>query len=69
MSEQLNKGKNKFDISVLKGPCLAKELARKIKSSTIIANNNIVVKKRLENWRLAQSRSIKKNPKQKDERN
>ena len=41
MSEQLNKGKKKFDISVLKGPCLAKELARKIKSSTIIANKNI----------------------------
>ena len=41
MSEQLNKGKKKFDISVLKGPCLAKELARKIKSSTIIANKNV----------------------------
>ncbi len=41
MSELLNKGKKKFDISVLKGPCLAKELARKIKSSTIIANKNI----------------------------
>ena len=41
MSEQINKGNNKFDISVLKGPCLAKELARKIKSSTIIANKNI----------------------------
>ena len=37
----LGKGKKKFDISVLKGPCLAKELARKIKSSTIIANKNI----------------------------
>ena len=41
MSEQLNKGNKKFDISVLKRPCLAKELARKIKSSTIIANKNI----------------------------
>ncbi len=41
MSEQLNKGVKKFDLSVLKGPCLAKELARKIKSSTIIANKNI----------------------------
>tara|TARA_Y100000590_G_scaffold424262_1_gene530932 strand:- start:168 stop:1139 length:972 start_codon:yes stop_codon:yes gene_type:complete len=41
MSEQLNKGVKKFDVSVLKGPCLAKELARKIKSSTIIANKNI----------------------------
>tara|TARA_B100000214_G_C23874316_1_gene584165 strand:- start:10 stop:984 length:975 start_codon:yes stop_codon:yes gene_type:complete len=41
MSEQLNKGGKKFDISVLKGPCLAKELARQIKSSTIVANKNI----------------------------
>ncbi len=41
MSEQLNKGVKKFDLSVLKGPCLAKELAKKIKSSTIIANKNI----------------------------
>ena len=41
MSEQLNKGTKKFDLSVLKGPCLAKELAKKIKSSTIIANKNI----------------------------
>ena len=41
MSEQLNKGSKKFDLSVLKGPCLAKELAKKIKSSTIIANKNI----------------------------
>ena len=32
-------------------------------AASILANNNIVVKKRLENWRLAQSRSIKKNPK------
>ena len=30
MSEQLNKGVKKFDLSVLKGPCLAKELAKKI---------------------------------------
>ena len=37
----LNKGSKKFDLSVLKGPCLAKELAKKIKSSTIIANKNI----------------------------
>ena len=32
-------------------------------AASIIANNNIIVKKRLENWRLTQSRSIKKNPK------
>ena len=41
MSEQLNLGKKKFNVSVLKGPCLAKELARKIKSYTVIANKNI----------------------------
>ena len=32
-------------------------------AASIIANNNFVIKKKLENWRLAQSRSIKKNPK------
>ena len=32
-------------------------------AASIIANNNIVIKKKLENWRLLQSRSIKKNPK------
>ena len=41
MSEQLNSGNKKFKISVLKGPCLAKELANKIKSNTVIANENI----------------------------
>lgn len=41
MSEQLNSGNKKFKISVLKGPCLAKELANKIKSNTVIANKNI----------------------------
>ena len=42
MSEQLNLG-NKFIVSSLKGPCLANELARKIKSSTVIANKNLKV--------------------------
>lgn len=45
MSEQLNKNNNKLNISVLKGPCLAKELARKIKSYTVIGNKNIKVAK------------------------
>ena len=44
MSEQLNLG-NKFIVSSLKGPCLANELARKIKSSTVIANKNLKVAK------------------------
>ena len=41
MSEQLRKGNQNLNISVLKGPCLAKELAKKIKSYTVIANKNI----------------------------
>tara|TARA_Y100000741_G_scaffold151968_1_gene114713 strand:- start:90 stop:1052 length:963 start_codon:yes stop_codon:yes gene_type:complete len=45
MSEQLNLDKKKFNISTLKGPCLAKELSRKVKSSTIIANKNIKIAK------------------------
>ena len=32
-------------------------------AASIISNNNIEVKKRLNNWRLSQSRSVKKNPK------
>ena len=45
MSEQLNKGNKKYNLSVLKGPCLAGELARKIKSSVVIANKNIKIAK------------------------
>ena len=47
MSEQLNLGKKKFNISVLKGPCLAKELARKIKSYTVIANEKISIAQKI----------------------
>tara|TARA_B100001057_G_scaffold392373_1_gene400905 strand:+ start:1071 stop:1562 length:492 start_codon:yes stop_codon:yes gene_type:complete len=32
-------------------------------AASIIANNNFTVKKKLENWRLSQSRSVKKRPK------
>ena len=32
-------------------------------AASIIANSNFVVKKRLNNWRLSQTRSVKKNPK------
>ena len=45
ISEQLQKNYNLKNISVLKGPCLAKELARKIKSYTVVANKNITVAK------------------------
>ena len=32
-------------------------------AASIIANNNFKVKKKLKNWRLAQTKSVKKNPK------
>ena len=47
MSEQLNLNKKKLNISILKGPCLAKELARKIKSYTVIANKKISIAKKI----------------------
>ena len=45
ISEQLNKNYNVSNVSVLKGPCLAKELARKNQTSVIIANKNIKIAK------------------------
>ena len=45
ISEQLNKGNKKLNLSVLKGPCLAGELARKTKSSVVIANKNTKIAK------------------------
>ena len=47
MSEQLNLNKKNLNISILKGPCLAKELARKVKSYTVIANKNISIAKKI----------------------
>ena len=41
ISEQLKKVSGTRNISVLKGPCLAKELARKNQTSVIVANKNI----------------------------
>ena len=41
ISEQLKKNYHRMNISVLKGPCLAKELARKSQTSVVIANKNI----------------------------
>jgi len=49
ISEQLNKGNQNLNISVLKGPCLAKELAKKIKSYTVIANKDINIAKNIGN--------------------
>ncbi|MDC3028515.1 glycerol-3-phosphate dehydrogenase [Candidatus Pelagibacter sp.] len=45
ISEQLIKNYNASNVSVLKGPCLAKELARKSQTSVIIANKNIKIAK------------------------
>jgi len=45
ISEQLIKNYNVSNVSVLKGPCLAKELARKNQTSVVIANKNIKIAK------------------------
>ena len=45
ISEQLKKNYNISNISVLKGPCLAKELVRKKQTSVVIANKNIKIAK------------------------
>ena len=45
ISELLKKKYNGINVSALKGPCLAKELVRKNKTSVIIANKNIRIAK------------------------
>jgi glycerol-3-phosphate dehydrogenase (NAD(P)+) len=45
ISEQLKKNFKEMNISVLKGPCLANELARKNKTCVVIANKNINIAK------------------------
>ncbi len=47
ISQTLLKSIPKLNISVLKGPCLARELARKCQTSVIIANKNIKIAKLL----------------------
>ena len=47
MSSLLRKYNKNLNISVLKGPCLAKELAKKVKSFTVIANKNIKIAKKI----------------------
>tara|TARA_Y100001980_G_C14499744_1_gene275822 strand:- start:9 stop:971 length:963 start_codon:yes stop_codon:yes gene_type:complete len=49
ISEQLQKNYNLKNVSVLKGPCLAKELAIKNQTSVIISNKNINVAKSIGN--------------------
>ena len=45
ISEQFKKNYNITNVSVLKGPCLAKELAKKNQTSIVIANKSIKVAK------------------------
>ncbi len=45
ISEQLKKNYGLKNVSVLKGPCLAKELAQKLRTSVIIANKNVKIAK------------------------
>ena len=47
MSSLLRKYNKNLKISVLKGPCLAKELVRKVKSFTVVANKNINTAKKI----------------------
>ena len=47
ISEQLKKNFNVKNVSILKGPCLAKELARKKQTSVIVANKDINMAKRI----------------------
>ena len=47
MSSLLRKYNKNLNISVLKGPCLAKELAKKVKSFTVVANKNINTAKKI----------------------
>ena len=45
ISELFKKNYNLFNVSVLKGPCLAKELANKNTTSVVVANKNIKMAK------------------------
>ena len=45
ISDLLKNNYNASNVSVLKGPCLAKELAKKNKTSVVVANKNIKIAK------------------------
>ena len=47
MTEQIKKNNKRLNISALKGPCLAKELSRKVKSYTVVANKKIKIAKNI----------------------
>ena len=47
ISEDIKKTNKKINVSVLKGPCLAKELSNKKQTSVIVANKNIITAKKI----------------------
>ena len=47
ISEDIKKNNKKINVSVLKGPCLAKELSNKKQTSVIVANKNIKTAKKI----------------------
>ena len=47
ISDLLKNNYNVTNVSVLKGPCLAKELAKKNKTSVVVANKNIKIAKQI----------------------
>ncbi len=47
ISEDIKKTNKNINVSVLKGPCLAKELSNKKKTSVIVANKNIKIAKKI----------------------
>ncbi len=47
ISEDIKKTNKNINVSVLKGPCLAKELSNKKKTSVVVANKNIKTAKKI----------------------
>ena len=47
ISEDIKKTNKNMNVSVLKGPCLAKELSNKKQTSVIVANKNIKIAKKI----------------------
>ena len=47
ISEDIKKTNKNINVSVLKGPCLAKELSNKKQTSVIVANKNIKIAKKI----------------------
>ena len=47
ISEDIKKTNKKINVSVLKGPCLAKELSNKKQTSVVVANKNIKIARKI----------------------